>query len=218
MILELLHKKLPYVALANPFAIFDCVNGSGSYFQISPRIRVEINIFFIAGNPCRKGVFIMLKVFSTNVVVLKGYNGAPALKFSDDGGSVRFRIGKKVYDTHAENNTRWVNLSVKAFGDVCDRIKKMQLKEGSFINIIGRLDEDSRADQNTGEAKSMIVIILDEVEYAGSAKPKDGPSAPNTTGNAGNATAPAAPAQNPAASDNFTGYENFGGSGIFDEE
>ena len=94
----------------------------------------------------------------------------------------------------------------------------MQLKEGSFINIIGRLDEDSWTDQNTGETKSMIVIILDEVEYAGSAKPKDGSSAPNTTGNAGNANAPAAPAQNPAASDNFTGYENFGGSGIFDEE
>lgn len=160
----------------------------------------------------------MLKVLSTNVVVSKGYNGAPALKFSDDGSSVRFRIGKKVYDTRAENNTRWVNLSVKAFGDVCDRIKKMQLKEGSFINIIGRLDEDSWTDQNTGETKSMIVIILDEVEYAVSAKPKDGSSAPNTTGNAGNANAPAAPAQNPAASDNFTGYENFGGSGIFDEE
>ena len=160
----------------------------------------------------------MLKVFSTNVVVSKGYNGALALKFSDDGSSVRFRIGKKVYDTRAENNTRWVNLSVKAFGDVCERIKKMQLKEGSFINIIGRLDEDSWTDQNTGETKSMIVIILDEVEYAGSAKPKDGSSAPNTTGNAGNANAPAAPAQNPAASDNFTGYENFGGSGIFDEE
>ena len=160
----------------------------------------------------------MLKVLSTNVVVSKGYNGAPALKFSDDGSSVRCRIGKKVYDTRAENNTRWVNLSVKAFGDVCDRIKKMQLKEGSFINIIGRLDEDSWTDQNTGETKSMIVIILDEVEYAGSAKPKDGSSAPNTTGNAGNANAPAAPAQNPAASDNFTGYENFGGSGIFDEE
>lgn len=160
----------------------------------------------------------MLKVFSTNVVVSKGYNGAPALKFSEDGSSVRFRIGKKVYDTRAENNTRWVNLSVKAFGGVCERIKKMQLKDGSFINIIGRLDEDSWTDQNTGEAKSMIVIILDEVEYAGSAKTKDNSSASNTPGNTDTANAPVAPEQNPAASDNFTGYENFGGGGIFDEE
>ena len=40
----------------------------------------------------------MLKVFSTNVVVSKGYDGAPALKYSEDGNSVRFRIGKKIYE------------------------------------------------------------------------------------------------------------------------
>ena len=84
----------------------------------------------------------MFKVIATDVVISKGYDGAPALKFSENGESVRFRIGKKVYDTRAENNTRWVNLSVKAFGPVCERIKKMQLKESSFINILGRLDED----------------------------------------------------------------------------
>ena len=84
----------------------------------------------------------MFKVIATDVVISKGYDGAPALKFSENGESVRFRIGKKVYDTRAESNTRWVNISVKAFGPVCERIKKMQLKESSFINILGRLDED----------------------------------------------------------------------------
>ena len=52
----------------------------------------------------------MFKVFATDVVVSKGYDNSSALKFSDDGTSVRFRIGKKVYDTRAENNTRWVNV------------------------------------------------------------------------------------------------------------
>lgn len=159
----------------------------------------------------------MLKVFSTNVVVSKGYDGAPALKYSDDGKSVRFRIGKKVYDSRADNNARWLNYSVKAFNDVCERIKKMQLKEGSFINIIGRLDEDSWTDQNTGETKTATVIILDDLEYAGFAKPKDSSSTPNAAGNAGNTNSPTPPEQDPVASDNFTGYENFGGS-IFDEE
>lgn len=70
----------------------------------------------------------MFKVIATDVVISKGYDGAPALKFSENGESVRFRIGKKVYDTRAENNTRWVNLSVKAFGPVCDRIKRCSLK------------------------------------------------------------------------------------------
>lgn len=65
----------------------------------------------------------MFKVIATDVVISKGYDGAPALKFSENGESVRFRIGKKVYDTRAENNTRWVNLSVKAFGPVCEEVK-----------------------------------------------------------------------------------------------
>ena len=96
----------------------------------------------------------MFKVIATDVVISKGYDGAPALKFSENGESVRFRIGKKVYDTRAENNTRWVNLSVKAFGPVCERIKKMQLKESSFINILGRLDEDVWEDSTTHEKRS----------------------------------------------------------------
>lgn len=40
----------------------------------------------------------MLKVFATQVVVSRGYDGAAAIKFSEKGDAVRFRIGKKVYD------------------------------------------------------------------------------------------------------------------------
>lgn len=106
----------------------------------------------------------MFKVIATDVVISKGFDNAPALRFSEKGDSVRFRIGKKVYDTRAENNTRWFNVSVKAFGDVCERIKKMQLKEGSFVHLTGRLDEESWTDQSTNESKSQTVIILDEIE------------------------------------------------------
>ena len=73
----------------------------------------------------------MFKVIATDVVISKGFDNAPALRFSEKGDSVRFRIGKKVYDTRAENNTRWFNVPVKAFGDVCERIKKMQLTPSS---------------------------------------------------------------------------------------
>lgn len=155
----------------------------------------------------------MFKVFATDVVVSKGYDNSSALKFSDDGTSVRFRIGKKVYDTRAENNTRWVNVSVKAFGTVCERIKKMQLKEGSFIHIAGRLDEDNWVDTASNEKRSQIVIILDEVEYAsgGGNKSKD-----NQQANAAPATTPAAPASTPESSPNFEGYTPFGGGSFFD--
>ena len=156
----------------------------------------------------------MFKVFATDVVVSKGYDNSSALKFSDDGTSVRFRIGKKVYDTRAENNTRWVNVSVKAFGVLCDRIKKMQLKEGSFIHIAGRLDEDNWVDTTTNEKKSQIVIILDEVEYAsggGNKSTKD-----NQQTGATPASTPAAPANTPENSPNFEGYTPFGGGSFFD--
>ena len=117
----------------------------------------------------------MLKVFATQVVVSRGYDGAAAIRFSEKGDAVRFRIGKKVYDPNAENNARWVNLAVKGFGPVCERIRKMQLKDGSFVNLIGRLDEDVWEDQQTHEKRSAMVIILDAIEYAsGGGKSKAG--------------------------------------------
>ena len=166
----------------------------------------------------------MFKIIATNVVISHGYNGANALKFSDNGGSVRFRIGKKVYDPKAKDNARWINMSVKAFGNVCERIKKMQLKESSFINIEGRLDEEFWDDPNTHEEKSQFVIVLDDVEYASSGeggKSKDSqnqnasaqPAAPVPQGD----PVPQADTNNATAGSGFTGYEPFGSGGFFDE-
>ena len=168
----------------------------------------------------------MLKVFSTNVVISKGYDNNPALKFFKDEStntrSVRFRIGKKIYDSRAENNARWLNYSVKAYNGLCDRIERMNLEEGAFISITGRLDEETWQDQNTGEKKSATVIILDDIEYAGAGKPKsDSANGNGQNGNSGNANAPTAsdaPAQDATPNDNFTGFQNFGGNGgMFDE-
>lgn len=158
----------------------------------------------------------MLKVIATDVVISKGYDGAPALKFSDNGESVRFRIGKKVYDTHAENNQRWINLSVKAFGSQCERIKKMQLKESSFVNILGRLDEDIWEDSTTHEKKSAIVIILDEIEYCSSGSK----SRENGVISAQNQVPVTPPVQqnNGQMPGNFTGFEPFGGVNSFFDE
>lgn len=159
----------------------------------------------------------MLKVFATQVVISRGYDNKPAISITrnNDSAAVRFRIGKKVYDPKAEGNARWLNYSVKGFGPIVDRIEKMQLKEGSFVNIVGRLDEDTWEDQNTKEKKSATVIILDEIEYAsGGGKSKDNNSA--TSGN-GNQTPAAAPAPTEDNGGGFTGYEPFGGNSFFDE-
>lgn len=189
----------------------------------------------------------MFKTFATNVVVSKGYEGAAALRFSENGESVRFRIGQKVYDNRVEGNYRWLNMSVKAFGTVCERIKKMKLKEGSFVNLTARLDEEKWTDQETGEEKSMHVLIVEDIEYAYVGKSGDnqnpkqnqsqGQSQPNNqyqqaapagTASASQGQTPAAnqavaqpvsepQAENPMESEGFTGFEAFGGNNLFQE-
>ena len=57
----------------------------------------------------------MLMFFASDVVVSKGYQNAPALKFSEKGDFVRFRVGQKIYDPRAEDNHRWINITIKSF-------------------------------------------------------------------------------------------------------
>ena len=158
----------------------------------------------------------MLKFFATEVTVSKGANNAPALKFSDKGDFVRFRIGAKVYDTRAEKNHRWVNLTVKAFGPLCERIRKMDLKEGSHINLSGRYDEDVWEDEQTKSKKSMPVIILEEIEFCFSGSSKNSGAGQKATAAsqnpAGNYAAPAADNGMP---NGFTGYQAYGGGNSF---
>lgn len=167
----------------------------------------------------------MLKLIVTDAGVSKGYKDNPALRFSEGEGSaiVRFRIGKKVYDSRCEGNNRWINLNVKAFGDVCERIRRMKLKEGSFVNIIGRYDEESWTDKNTGELRTAPVLIVDEIEYCYSGNGQKGESdAENTEppaksgGRQQREPRPAEerrePKEPPAMPENFTGFESFSGT------
>ncbi len=151
----------------------------------------------------------MFKVFATDAVISKGYDNTSALKFSDNGESVRFRIGKKVYDSRADNNTRWVNISVKAFGPLCERIKKMQLKEGSYVHLSGRLDEESWVDADN-KNRSQSIIILEDIEYASGGGNKTAKDKQETAQDAGQTTS--APENSP----NFEGYSAFDGGSFFD--
>ena len=106
----------------------------------------------------------MIKTVVTEAIISKGYEGADAIKIiqGEKGDIARFRIGTKVYDPKADGNSRWFNLSVKAFNSVCERIKKMQLKDGAYINLSGRLDEENWEDPNTHEKKKAIVLPTKE--------------------------------------------------------
>lgn len=162
----------------------------------------------------------MLKMFVTDAVVSKGYNGAPALRFSDNGNGeiVRFRLGSRVYDKREKDNYRWLNLSVKAFGNLCERIKKMQLKEGSYVNLVARYDEETWEDSNTHDQKKNPVLIVEEIEYCVSGDRQN-------TGVKQSSVTPEPESDHyedesqesgqTKMPDNFTGYEPFGSANPF---
>ena len=151
----------------------------------------------------------MLAVLITGAVVSKGYQDEPAIKVSDSGKAVWFRVGKKVYDPQSEDNRRWVNLNVKGFNYMVDRVKKMQLKEGVYINIRGRLDSDEWTDKD-GNARKNLVVIAEDIEYAGGkVKDESEDSEP--------ASQPEKAPQPTEAPGEFTGYEPFGGASFFDD-
>jgi len=165
----------------------------------------------------------MIKVFATSLVVSKGYEDNPALKFfGDEDSCVQFRVGEKVYDANAENNTRWVNHSVKAFGAACERIKKMQLKAGSLINITGGILKEDVWTEGEGDKKvkkSAQFIELDSrdsIEFVSGGKKPEGDN--QTQGSSQKKTDTSAKSDKGASSEqseNFEGYEPFGGGSFF---
>lgn len=51
----------------------------------------------------------MMKIFISDAVVSRGYDGAPAIRFfnSENGGEFAvFQVGKRKYDSREENNHR----------------------------------------------------------------------------------------------------------------
>ncbi len=106
----------------------------------------------------------MVKVFGANVIVSKnGKNDENPIKELADGKVVAFRVGYKVYDSTAEDNERWVNVTVKAFGTMAERVKKMKMKIGSGICLSGDLDvEKWEKDDVKGFAP---VIYLNDIQY-----------------------------------------------------
>ena len=139
----------------------------------------------------------MLKLTATNAYVSAGYDNAPAVQISESGNSARFRVGYRVYDKNAENNHRYINLTVKAFGPMIKKITDMKIAEGSMVNLTGRFDEETWTDRKTGETRKGYCVILEDIEYL-SLKSSDG-SHKETEGKTG-----------------FTGYEHVGPS-YFDD-
>jgi len=151
----------------------------------------------------------MMLQLVTDAVISKGYGGAPAFHCSEDGRMLSFKIGCKVYDKRADKETRWVNFNVNAFDDLAERVRKMNLKEGSHINVVGNFDMKPWVNRETGEITTWPTIRAINIEYAASA-------APRQESQPAQKAAPAQAQQEqsalpPEQLSGFTGYEPFGG-------
>jgi single-strand DNA-binding protein len=167
--------------------------------------------FFIT--PKRKEIINMMMQLVTDAVISKGYGGAPAFHSSEDGRMLSFKIGCKVYDKRADKETRWVNFNVNAFDDLAERVRRMNLKEGSHINVMGNFDMKPWVNRETGEITTWPTIRAVNIEYAASALPKqDAQTAQKAVpvqDKQEQSTLP--PEQLPG----FTGYEPFGGGNSY---
>lgn len=114
----------------------------------------------------------MMLQLVTDAVISKGYGGAPAFYSSEDGRMISFKIGCKVYDKKADKETRWVNFNVNAFDDLAERVRRMNLKEGSHINLVGTFDMKPWVNRETGEITAWPTIRATNIEYAASLLPK----------------------------------------------
>lgn len=150
----------------------------------------------------------MNKVAFIDVVISNGYNKEPAVRFNEESTAFSFRFGDKIYDPKAENNTRWLNMTAKGFGNICKTVQKMKLSGGSHVTMFGKLTEEEWIDNATGEEKRRLVFVADEIFYASGGKKSESD------------TEPAAGKKKSAKKEEgeFTGFEQPGNFGSFYDE
>ena len=164
----------------------------------------------------------MNKLIITKAIVSKGYDNAPAIKFNGKEGNAataRFRIGEKQYDSKAENHTRWMNWNIVAYGHMCERVEKMQLKEGSYINLVGRITEETFTEQQSQKEITYPLVILEDIEYAMTGGKKDNEQESTKSETSGNTSGSTKPADAKAQSEGgFEGFQPYGGAPFYDED
>ena len=153
-------------------------------------------------------------------VVCKGYDNTEALKFSETGESVCFRVSIPHYDANAEDKTFWENATLKAYGSVCEEIKRLDLKAGSCISYMGKKIVGTFPDRDSGEIKKKIFIKVLDVNYAFSGNGKKSSSGDDSENESQSAKPKAtakpapvktAPKQSATESSNFEGYTPIAG-------
>ena len=116
-----------------------------------------------------------------NVGISKGRDDVEAVKFDETTQKTpkaSFNGFKGLYDAKAENRTKWLNYFFVAYGDVASKMQKMGLKEKSFVNIVGHLDQNHSV-ASDGTKRTYNSIVIDQIEYTTTGPARKGEKTPD---------------------------------------
>ncbi len=104
---------------------------------------------------------------STPVTLTGRLGQDPELKFGNNGKAIaRFsvvtsrRVLDKTTNTWTDEDTTWWNCT--AFGPLAENIAE-SLEKGCLVIVVGRAHNESWNDKNTGEKRTAMKVIADEV-------------------------------------------------------
>lgn len=98
----------------------------------------------------------MFTLSINNARISKGFGDRPAVYMNEKGTFMSFRVSWK------KDKENWENVSVRVLNPgLLDRVKKLDLKEGSTITVAGDLDFETYTDKNGVTQKSPVLIAKD---------------------------------------------------------
>ena len=125
-----------------------------------------------------------------NVVLLGNLTRDIELRFTPKGAAVAnmgLALNRVWTDEGGQKKEEVTFLDVAVFSKQAENCAKY-LKKGSQVAVIGRLRQESWDDKQTGQKKSKITVVADNVQFLGA------PAGGATAGQPARAAAPAAPA------------------------
>ncbi len=96
-----------------------------------------------------------------NIVCLIGrLGGDPELRYTQDGkGVARFDLA---VDRYNSDDPDW--FSVTSFGRTAENVAEHMAK-GCKVGVTGRLQQDKWEDKNTGEKRSRVIVIANQIDF-----------------------------------------------------
>ena len=112
------------------------------------------------------------------VVISRGTENA--VEYSQNNGTetATFQVGVKMYDTRYKDNYRYNNIWISAYGDAARKVKKLNIRRGSCVEMVCRMDfsvdvldrqasEMEKSDANYGRSRYVkgLKMNLIDINY-----------------------------------------------------